>query len=115
MASTCIEKGTVLPQVTPYGFFDAIIAVRVLHGPGLGPWDGAGPARSPWAGPGFYDILRAGPGRVRAGCGPETCRPEPGPGWLVSNSFAGCGPGLGLTFPGLGRAGPTVKVTLVLT
>ena len=26
-----------------------------------------------------------------------------GPG-LVSNSFAGCGPGLGLTFPGLGRA-----------
>ena len=59
------------------------VGSRVLHGPGLGPW--AGPARSPWAGPGFYDILRAGPG-------------------LVSNSFAGCGPGLGLTFPGLGRA-----------
>ena len=48
--------------------------------------------------------------RGRAGCGPETCMPGP-----VSNSFAGCGPGLGLTFPGLGRAGPTVKVTLALT
>ena len=45
---------------------------RVLHGPGLGPQ--AGPARSPWAGPGFNDMLRAG-------CGPETCRPGPGPGW----------------------------------
>ena len=50
-----------------------------------------------------------GPGRARlqgyfagrAGCGPETCRPGPG---LVNNNFAGCGPGLGLTFPGLGRA-----------
>ena len=55
----------------------------------------AGPARSPWAGPGRASMIFCGPGRVR----PETC----GPG-LVNNSFAGCGPGLGLTFPGLGRA-----------
>ena len=60
------------------------------------------------AGPGFYDILRAGPGAGLKLAGPA------GPG-LVSNSFAGCGPGLGLTFPGLGWAGPTVKVTILLT
>ena len=48
-----------------------------------------------------------------SGCGPETCRPA-GPG-LVNNNFVGGGPGLGLTSPGLGRPGPTVKVTLVLT
>ena len=60
--------------------FDAVrVTTRVLHGPGLGPR--AGPARSPWAGPGFNDILRAGPGAGRAGCGPETCGPGPGPGW----------------------------------
>ena len=50
---------------------------RVLHGPGLG--------------------SRAGPG---AGL---KLAARPGPG-LVNNNFAGCGPGLGLTFPGLGRA-----------
>ena len=81
---------------------------RVLHGPGLGPR--AGPARSPWAGPGQDSMIFCVPGRVRA----WNLQARAGPG-LVSNSFAGCGPGLGLTFPGLGRAGPTVKVTLVLT
>ena len=53
------------------------VASRVLHGPGLGPR--AGPARSPWAGPGQDSMIFCGPGR--AGCGPETCRPGPGPGW----------------------------------
>ena len=69
---------------------------RVLHGPGLGPR--AGPARSPWAGPGQDSMIFCGPGRVRA----WNLQARAGPG-LVSNSFAGCGPGLGLTFPGLGR------------
>ena len=69
-----------------------------------------GPARSPWAGPGQASMIFCGPGRVRA----WNLQARAWPG-LVSNSFAGCGPGLGLTFPGLGRAGPTVKVTLVLT
>ena len=69
----------------------------VLHGPGLGPR--AGPARSQWAGPGQVSIIVCGPGRVRA-CNLQF---RAGPG-LVSNNFAGCGPGLGLTFPGLGRA-----------
>ena len=71
----------------------SMVQSRVLHGPGLGPR--AGPARSPWAGPGRASMIFCGP----AGCGPETC----GPG-LVNNNVAGCGPGLGLTFPGLGRA-----------
>ena len=70
-----------------------MVHARVLHGPGLGPR--VGPARSPWAGPGQDSMIFCGPGR----CGPETCRPG-----LVSNSFAGCGPGLRLTFPGQGRA-----------
>ena len=57
----------------------------------------AGPQPMGRAGSGFYDSLRAGPGaglklQARAGSG------------LVCNNFAGCGPGLGLTFPGLGRA-----------
>ena len=66
-----------------------------------------GPGRPAAHGPGRAKIIYfAG----RAVCGPETCRPG-----LVSNTFAGCGPGLGLTFPGPGRVGPTVKVTLVLT
>ena len=72
---------------------------RVLHGPGLGPR--AGPARSPWAGPGQDSMIFCRPGRVRA----WNLQARAGPG-LVSNNFAGCGPGLGLTFPGLGRAGP---------
>ena len=46
-------------------------------------------------GPGRASMIFCGPGRVR----PETCGP-----WLVNNNVAGCGPGLGLTFPGLGRA-----------
>ena len=83
-----------------------MVSTRVLHGPGLGPR--ARPARSPSAGPDFYDLLRSGPGAGLKLAGPA------GPG-LVSNDFVGCGPGLGLTFPGLGRAGPTVKVTPVLT
>ena len=75
-----------------------IAPTRVLHGPGIGPW--AGPARSPMAGPGragrdFNDILRAGPG-----AGLKLA----GPAGLVNNNFAGCGPGLCLTFLGLGRA-----------
>ncbi len=49
-----------------------------------------GPAHSPWARPALASMIF---------CGPETS----GPG-LVNNNFAGCGPGLGLTFPGLGRA-----------
>ena len=57
----------------------------------------AGPQPMGLAGPGFNDILRAGP---RAGL--KLADPD-GPG-LVNNNFAGCGPGLGLTFPGLGRA-----------
>ena len=61
-----------------------------------------GPGQPAAHGPGQDSIIFCGPG---AG-GPETCRPG-----LISNSFAGCGPGLtfpglGLTFPGLGRAGP---------
>ena len=55
-------------------------------------------------------MIFCGPGRVRA----RNLQARAGPG-LVSNSFAGWGPGLGLTFPGLGRAGPTVKITVVLT
>ena len=55
-------------------------------------------------------MIFCGPGRVRA----WNLQARAGPG-LVNNNFAGCRPGLGLTFPGLGRAGPTVKVTLVLT
>ena len=47
------------------------------------------------AGSGFYNSLRAGPGAGLKLTGPA----GPGP---VSNTFAGCGPGL--TFPGLGRA-----------
>ena len=70
---------------------------RVLHGPGLGPR--AGPARSPWTGPGQASMIFCGPGRVRA----WNLQARAGPG-LVCNYFAGCGPGLGLTFPGLGRA-----------
>ena len=69
----------------------------VLHGPGIGPR--AGSARSPWAGPGQVSIIVCGPGRVQA----WNLQGRVGPG-LVSNNFAGCGPGLGLTFPGLGRA-----------
>ena len=51
-----------------------IVYVRVLHGPGLGPW--AGPARSPWAGSGQASMIFCGPdaglkladpGRARAG------------------------------------------------
>ena len=72
-------------------------STSVLHGPGLGPR--AGPARSPWAGPGQVSIIVCGPGRVRA----WKLQARAGPG-LVSNNFASCGPGLGLTFPGLGRA-----------
>ena len=52
----------------------------------------AGPAHSPWAGSNFYNSLRAGPG-----AGLKLAVPG-------RNSYAGCGPGLGLTFPGLGRA-----------
>ena len=89
-------------------FWKVTVTTRVLHGPGLGPR--AGPARSPWAGPGQDSMIFCGPGRVRA----WNLQARAGPG-LVSNNFAGCGPGLGLTFPGLGRAGPTMKVTLVLT
>ena len=59
----------------------------VLHGPG------------PRAGPGQVTKIVCGPGRVRA-CNLQA---RAGPG-LVSNNFAGCGPGLGLTYPGLGRA-----------
>ena len=100
----------------------------VLHGPGLGPR--VGPARSPWAGPGQVSIIVSGPGRARAGPGAGLkLAGRAGPG-LVGNNFAGCGPGLGLTFPGLGRAwagpgpglgrawagpGPIVKVTIILT
>ena len=73
------------------------MSTRVLHGPGLGPR--AGPARSPWAGPGQDSMIFCGPGRVRA----WNLQGRAGTG-LVSNNFAGCGPGLGLTFPGLGRA-----------
>ena len=73
------------------------MSTSVLHGPGLGPR--AGPARSPWAGPGQVSRIVCGPGRVRAWN--LQARAEPG---LVSNNFAGCGPGLGLSFPGLGRA-----------
>ena len=82
------------------------VYTRVLHGPGLGPR--AGLARSPWTGPGRASMIFCGPGRVRA----WNWQARAGPG-LVSNTFAGCGPDLGLTFPGL--AGRTVKVTLVLT
>ena len=69
------------------------IPIRVLHGPGLGPW--AGPARSPWAEPGSSDLLWAGPG---AGLKLE------GPGRARAGKWYFCGPGLGLTFTGLGRA-----------
>ena len=83
---------------------------RVLHGPGLGPW--AGPARNPWAGPGQDSMIFCGPGRLRARNLQARARPR-----LVSNNFAGCGPGP--NFPGLSRAwagpGPTGKVTLILT
>ena len=79
---------------------DLLVYTSVLHGPGLGPR--AGPARSLWAGPGQVSVIVSGPGR--AGCGPDTCRPGPTRPGLVSNNCAGCGPGLGLTFPGLGRA-----------
>ena len=83
------------------GIFWRIVVVwtRVLHGPGLRPR--AGPARSPWTGPGQDSMIFCGPGRVRA----WNLQARAGPG-LVSNNFAGCGTGLGLTFPGLGRAGP---------
>ena len=64
---------------------------RVLHGPGLGPQPMGR------AGPGFNDILRAGP--VQA-CNLQA---RAGPG-LVNYHFADFGPGLGLTFLGLGRA-----------
>ena len=50
-----------------------VVHISVLHGPGLGPR--AGPQPMGRAGSGFYKF--AG----RAGCGPETCRPGPGPGW----------------------------------
>ena len=63
------------------------IPTRVLHGPGR-------PAAHGPAGAGSNDICRVG-------CGPETCRAGPG---MVNYNFVGCGPGLGLTFPGLGRA-----------
>ena len=55
-------------------YYTKIIHIRVLHGLGLGLW-ARGPA---WASvglrPGFNYMLRAG-------CGPETCRPGPGPVW----------------------------------
>ena len=59
----------------------------VLHGPG----------RPAAHGPGRAWIIFCGPGRVRA----WNLKAGPGP---VNINFAGRGPGLGLTFPGLGRA-----------
>ena len=68
--------------------------------PSLGRYWGrarAGPRPAGRAGPqpmGRASMIFCGPGRVRARAGPG----------LVNNNFAGCEPGLGLTFPGLGRA-----------
>ena len=72
---------------------------RLVHPWALVSCTGRASARSPWAGPGQVSIIVCGPGRVRA----WKLQARAGPG-LVSNTFAGCGPGLGLTFPGLGRA-----------
>ena len=90
MPRVAIAHGSTLPYSPKYKTYiilDVAVDTSVLHGPSLGPR--AGPARSPWAGPGLNNILRAGPGA------------RPGP---VNINLAGRGPGLALTFPGLGRA-----------